>query len=591
MPDDDRWVQQVHELANATLKVAHRRAAKPLVNDILDIGNALQSDATVAVVGRRSFGKSRLLAALAGAEVTPSQTDVATSTYIQIEHATGEARAVVHFDDPAREPEEVPLDRLPAYAVVGGEHVADVAYVRVLADAPVLRDGIRLLDTPGLGGSDRTHEQITLRVLEDADAVLLVLDAEQPVTDDEREVLRQAREHVAHVLIVANKAEGDHAEQLAFNEQALGEPILPVSAMLAIEAEGLRDADADVYATVREQSGLDALEAALRRLASAVRRERYGLLLERASTALEELAAPDRAQVEVARDGADPADRLREVAAELERLTRLNPATEVNMRVGHLRQETVDRFRAQVPPAFREIKERVGQEWDATMAVTLPITCEAATKSLWADALTDLRREGRSLAKDLDRELSLGVDSRSALLELARDRGGVLPDTYQPGDEVPPPLSPNTRTEAAMRRSMRVTMTAGAANLALAPIVPLAGIPGLNLVVLPLALPLGLYLGRRENQALRARASRQAALGYVNECQAAAGGLANPLAARVSRLGEDLARQYQQRWLARRETLTKTATQIKDAGADVRAAQTRLEELAPLLRTRDELRG
>jgi small GTP-binding protein len=588
---DDRWVQQVHDLANATLKAAHKRGAKPLINEILDIGNALRGDATVAVIGRRSFGKSRLLAALVGAEVTPSQTDVATNTYIQIEHAAGAPRALVHFSDPEREAEEIPLDRLPEYAVIGGEHAGDVAYVRVLVDTPVLRDGLRLIDTPGLGGSDRAHEEITLRVLEDADALLLVLDAEQPVTDDEREVLRRAREHVAHVVIVANKAEGEHAEQLAFNVDALGEPILPVSAMLAIEAETMRAADPDAYAMVREHSGLDALEAALRAMGSAVRRDRYTLLLERASAALDDLTAPDREQVELARDGSDPAERLREVAAELEQLSRLNPASEVNVRTGHLRQELVDRFRASVSPAFREIKERVGQQWEPAMAATLPVTLETVTKTLWADALSDLRRQGRRLAADLDRELSLGVKARVALLELARGSNGELPTTYQPGDEVPPPLDPSTRTEAAMRRSMRVTMTAGAANLALAPLIPLAGIPGLNLVVLPLALPLGLYLGRRENQAMRSRASRQAALGYVSECQAAAAGLANALAARVSRLGEDLGRQYQQRWLARRETLTRTATQLKSAGVDVRSAQARLDELAPLLRSRDELQG
>jgi small GTP-binding protein len=592
-PDDadDRWVLQVHELANAALKAAHKRSAQPLVNEILDIGHALRGDATVAVIGRRSFGKSRLLAALIGAEVTPSQTDVATNTYIQIAHGEGEPQAFVCFRDPERAPEEIPLERLSEYAVVGGEHADEVAYLRVVADAPVLRAGVRLIDTPGLGGLDQTHEQVTLRVLEDADALLMVLDAEQPVTDDEREVLRRAREHVAHVLVVANKAEGDHAEQLAFNEEALAERILPVSALLALEAEAMRDVDAGACATVREHSGIDALEDELEALASAVRRDRYALLLERTSNALDELAGPDREQVELAQAGADPADRLREVAEELEQLARVNPGSEVNLRIGHLRQESVDRFRAAVPAAFREIKERVGQEWDPAMAATLPVTCEAVAKTLWADALTEVRRDGRRLAADLDRELDLGVKARSALLELARGENGELPETYRPGDEVPPPLDPNSRTEAAMRRSMRVTMTAGAANLALAPLIPLAGVPGLNLVVLPLALPLGLYLGRREDQAMRSRATRQAALGYVSECQAAAAALSGALAGRVSRLGENLGRQYQQRWLARRETLTRTATQLKSAGVDVRAAQARLDELAPLLRTRDELRA
>jgi hypothetical protein len=87
------------------------------------------------------------------------------------------------------------------------------------------------------------------------------------------------------------------------------------------------------------------------------------------------------------------------------------------------------------------------------------------------------------------------------------------------------------------------------------------------------------------------RASRQAALGYVNECQAAAAGLGNALTARATRLGEDLGRLYQQRWLARRETITRTIAQIKSASTDVQSARTRLGELTPLLATRDELRA
>jgi hypothetical protein len=90
---------------------------------------------------------------------------------------------------------------------------------------------------------------------------------------------------------------------------------------------------------------------------------------------------------------------------------------------------------------------------------------------------------------------------------------------------------------------------------------------------------------------MRSRATRQAALAYVNECQAAAVGLANALGARVTRLGENLGRRYQQRWLARRDTLTRTVAQIKSARTDAQSAQARLDELAPLLRTRDELRG
>ena len=56
----------------------------------------------------------------------------------------------------------------------------------------VLRSGLCLLDTPGVGGLESAHGQITMGTLSSADCLLFVTDASQELTGPEMDFLKGA---------------------------------------------------------------------------------------------------------------------------------------------------------------------------------------------------------------------------------------------------------------------------------------------------------------------------------------------------------------------------------------------------------------
>lgn len=62
-----------------------------------------------------------------------------------------------------------------------------IAYV----DAPVLTDGVELVDTPGTGSVFTWDNQAAYDALETTDAAIFVLTADAPISASERDLLRR----------------------------------------------------------------------------------------------------------------------------------------------------------------------------------------------------------------------------------------------------------------------------------------------------------------------------------------------------------------------------------------------------------------
>ncbi|HXR86676.1 MAG TPA: ribosome biogenesis GTPase Der [Stellaceae bacterium] len=143
---------------------------------------AAESAKRVAIIGRPNVGKSTLFNRLAGRKL-----------------------ALVH-DLPG-----VTRDRREAPAT--------------LADL-----GFTIIDTAGLDDGEkgsltsRMRAQ-TLAALDDADAILFLVDAKAGLTAPDRDFAQKLRRHGAKVILIANKAEGRGADSDAFFALGLGEPI------------------------------------------------------------------------------------------------------------------------------------------------------------------------------------------------------------------------------------------------------------------------------------------------------------------------------------------------------------------------------
>jgi hypothetical protein len=168
----------------------------------------------LAVLGQFKRGKSTLLNALLGVAVLPAS--VVPLTAIPTFIRSGKAlRARVSFQD-GRPPEEVAgesEDDLRAFlerfvSEEGNpENRRGVSQAEVFHPAGVLRGGVVLIDTPGIGSTLRHNTEATLGFLPQCDAALFVLSADPPVTEAELVFLEQVRAQVPRLFFVLNKVD------------------------------------------------------------------------------------------------------------------------------------------------------------------------------------------------------------------------------------------------------------------------------------------------------------------------------------------------------------------------------------------------
>jgi hypothetical protein len=171
----------------------------------------------VLVVGEFKKGKSALVNALLNARVCPVDADVVTATPTVV-RAGPEVAATVTLEvaqadggqqPPAPERRKVTLASLGSYATERGaqaDPARRVSAVEVELPRGLLRQGLVLVDTPGVGGGlASAHAAATLRVLAMADALIFVSDAGQEYSAPELDFLKQAAEMCPNVVCVLTK--------------------------------------------------------------------------------------------------------------------------------------------------------------------------------------------------------------------------------------------------------------------------------------------------------------------------------------------------------------------------------------------------
>ncbi len=189
----------------------------------------------LAVVGEFSSGKSFLLNALLGKfryeEITGGQkqivgllaTDInpSTATITELEYGQGSDIATAVYE--GGRTERIPLDRLNRFIAVGSGETGTIheatkdtiatagqlsdapSRVVVTTNSPFLERGFVVADTPGLASINPAHRRATLQFLPTADAVLYLIDTQQPFTEGDASFLGIIRQHIDSIFIVQTK--------------------------------------------------------------------------------------------------------------------------------------------------------------------------------------------------------------------------------------------------------------------------------------------------------------------------------------------------------------------------------------------------
>ena len=169
--------------AEPLLLNAHKESEIKVINGLLEKVNS--NEVSVLICGEFKRGKSSFINALLGESICPVDVGIATSVVSFIKYGARK-KIVRYFGDIKKlQEEEILFDDIEKYAKGSSIEIDNTVMLLIEFPLQILKNGLVLIDTPGVGGLDPRHLFLTLYALPKADIVLFMLDAGEPMTSTE----------------------------------------------------------------------------------------------------------------------------------------------------------------------------------------------------------------------------------------------------------------------------------------------------------------------------------------------------------------------------------------------------------------------
>jgi GTP-binding protein EngB required for normal cell division len=329
----------------------------------------------IAVLGGFKRGKSTLVNALIGASVLPTGIIPLTSVLTKIEYGE-DTRAEVAFDDGRTV--AVAVQALQEYVTERGNpgNRKGVVEVRVFANSDILREGVTIVDTPGIGSTYLKNTDVTYGFLSRMDAAIFVIAADPPIGQMELQFLKSVSANVGKILFVLNKidnvTESERVESVNFCQSVIKGSlglkevtVYPISARTALDSRNRGDVKG------LSRSGLLELENEVRlSLIRGKGREAIRLARKRALQAASDLSTAIRLEVSMLERPISELDtRIRQLDSSLDEAKRRmdelgihiqGAVRQIISRLENRLQEHKERMKPSLLAALEDFAENAG---------------------------------------------------------------------------------------------------------------------------------------------------------------------------------------------------------------------------------------
>jgi predicted GTPase len=267
--------------------VARELGADRIAADATELrGRLAEGRFFVVCVGQFKRGKSSLLNALVARPVLPVGIVPVTSVVTVLRYGERPCARVRFGSGDWKDIEQTAIDDFVSEAE-NPENQKGITGVEVFVPCDLLRTGMCLVDTPGIGSVSAGNTEATRDFVPHIDAALVVLGADPPLSGVELDLVEETVKHTDRLIFVLAKADKLSDEELregrSFAESVLRRqlgrevrPILEVSAVERTRDGKTRDwpkLEALLVGQMGAQLISDAEERGVRRLASKLLRQ------------------------------------------------------------------------------------------------------------------------------------------------------------------------------------------------------------------------------------------------------------------------------------------------------------------------------
>ncbi|MHB8232401.1 MAG: dynamin family protein [bacterium] len=212
------------------------------------LSTKLQADVfSLVVVGQFKRGKSTFINALLGEDLLPASIIPLTSI-ITILGYGDKLQITAFFENGTKK--EILQNDLPLYITekYNPENEKGVNRVEIAYPSQYLKNGVQIIDTPGIASVHEHNTQTTYEYLPRADAAIFIVGVDPPLTQAELQFLLDVKNMVGKTFFIQSKIDtvsgADREESLAFSKRIIEEAagfsdvmIYPLSGKEALEGK------------------------------------------------------------------------------------------------------------------------------------------------------------------------------------------------------------------------------------------------------------------------------------------------------------------------------------------------------------------
>jgi len=232
-----------------------------------EILNKLESETfELVVVGQFKRGKTYLINALLGEELLPTGVVPLTSIVTVITYGEKISATVIFANGIMQ---DIAAEDVGEYVTEIGNprNTKGVQEVRITFPSEYLRNGVKLVDTPGVGSVYKHNTDVAYKYLPRSDAAIFVLSIDQPASEAELDFLKDVKNFAHKIFFVLNKIDLAPKEELeqavAFTRRVLEESMGKAIKLFPLSAKWALDGKKLGIPSLLEDSGLLAFSSAL----------------------------------------------------------------------------------------------------------------------------------------------------------------------------------------------------------------------------------------------------------------------------------------------------------------------------------------